>query len=353
MTKVADILRDAFGHLRVLDANEAVEAEDAASGIRALNLMMARWKANGLAPTWTDVASPADTLSMPAESIGAIGYSLAIRLQAQYGAVLDESLLKAAQQGIADLWRDRLTSAGSGTVGGIIYRALRIISGNGVSALPDLFSLDAALYALNALGSRWLKSGLIAAWTTPTAVGDAFGGAASAIDAFVYNLAARLASEYGVEVREEWLILAKQGVDDLWRDRLEATASGQVGDIIRRALRIVRTAGGLPDTVSMAGALESLNAMLRRWEANGISLGWQDAVAITTANILPAEATEAVAYNLALTLAPEYGVALGQDIFACARDGKAFLMGDIALSDGFRLSYDLPRAESESPGYCG
>ncbi|WP_411393469.1 hypothetical protein [Xylella fastidiosa] len=47
MTTVAEIIRDAFGHLRVLDANEAVEAEDATRAIRTLNLMMRRWRRTG------------------------------------------------------------------------------------------------------------------------------------------------------------------------------------------------------------------------------------------------------------------------------------------------------------------
>lgn len=106
MSKVADILRDALGHLRVLDANEAVEAEDAAEGIRALNLMMRRWEANGIALGWADVSSPDDTLPVPAEAEEAIGYNLALRLRARYGAQIDEDLIAAASAGKSALMAD-------------------------------------------------------------------------------------------------------------------------------------------------------------------------------------------------------------------------------------------------------
>ncbi len=49
MSTVAEIIRDALGYLRVLDANEAAEAEDATTAMRMLNLMMHSWQANNLA----------------------------------------------------------------------------------------------------------------------------------------------------------------------------------------------------------------------------------------------------------------------------------------------------------------
>lgn len=112
MSKVADIIRDALGHLRVLDANEAVEAEDAAESIRALNLMMRRWEASGISLGWSDVSSPDDTLPIPAEAEEAIGYNLALRLYARYGATLDQGMIDAARDGKAALMGDVALSDG-------------------------------------------------------------------------------------------------------------------------------------------------------------------------------------------------------------------------------------------------
>ena len=106
MTKVADIVRDALGHLREIDANEAVEAEDARDAVRALNLMMRRWEANGLALGWKDVAGVDDDLPAPAEAEEAIGYNLALKLRARYGSTLDQDVVALANDGLAMLRAD-------------------------------------------------------------------------------------------------------------------------------------------------------------------------------------------------------------------------------------------------------
>lgn len=112
MTKVASILRDALGHLRVLDANEAVEAEDAEEAIRALNLMMARWEANSISLGWSPVSSPDDVLPAPIEAEQAIGFNLAIALRARYGATLDQDVIDQARDGKAQLICDVVLSDG-------------------------------------------------------------------------------------------------------------------------------------------------------------------------------------------------------------------------------------------------
>lgn len=108
MTQVADILRDALGHLKVQDANSAIKAIDARDGIRALNLMLRRWEANGLALGWTDVSNPDDVLPLPAEAEEAVGYNLALRLRARYGTSLDPDVIEFAREGLSALRRDRM-----------------------------------------------------------------------------------------------------------------------------------------------------------------------------------------------------------------------------------------------------
>ncbi|HHW4683210.1 MAG TPA: hypothetical protein ACQGQI_08640 [Xylella sp.] len=107
MMKVADILRDAFGHVRVIDANEAMEAEDALTALRALNLMMRDWKRLGLAPAWVEVSSPDDELPAPQEAEESIACNLAVRLRARYGATLDQDVIQHAQNTLSSLLGQR------------------------------------------------------------------------------------------------------------------------------------------------------------------------------------------------------------------------------------------------------
>ena len=106
MTQVRDIVRDALGHLRVLDAAGNVSAIDMRDAIRALNMMMRRWEADGLAMGWSDVAEPTDNLPAPPEAEAAIGYNLAIQMRPRYGTAIDPDIIALAQGGLGALRRD-------------------------------------------------------------------------------------------------------------------------------------------------------------------------------------------------------------------------------------------------------
>lgn len=111
MSTVAALVRDALQHLRVLDADEAPEGADMADAIRALNLMMRRWEANGLALGWADVSTPAETLPAPPEAEEAMGYNLAVKLRARYGVSIDPDVIQLATDGLAVLRRDRMVAS--------------------------------------------------------------------------------------------------------------------------------------------------------------------------------------------------------------------------------------------------
>jgi hypothetical protein len=100
--------------------------------------------------------------------------------------------------------------------------------------------------------------------------------------------------------------------------------------LLRRALRLVRAcdANDVPEPHMVAGALEALNSMMRRWEANGLSLGWNTATLADDEPGIPEEAHEAVVYNLATRLRAEYGATLEPDVYAMASDGLALLRRD-------------------------
>lgn len=108
MTTVADIIGDALGHLRVRDASEAVDPQDAADAMRSLNMMMRRWEANGMAMGWSDVTEPDDLMPSPPEADEAIGFNLALRLSGRYKPSLDPGLVQFARDGLSALRRDRM-----------------------------------------------------------------------------------------------------------------------------------------------------------------------------------------------------------------------------------------------------
>ena len=125
--------------------------------------------------------------------------------------------------------------------------------------------------------------------------------------------------------------------------------------LVTRALRILRVIdrGEAPEAEDAQAALEALNAMMRTWESRGVALGWNDIATIQDELLLPAEAIQAVAYNLAMELRPEYGSTLEPDVVEQARKGYAGLVtknmvaNPIAYND-YNLPYNIL-----SDGYDG
>lgn len=101
MSKVVEIVRDALSHLRVADADAALDPIDLRDGIRALNLMMHSWEAENLPLGWVDVSGPDDEMPTDFAFDEAIGTNLAIRLRARYGATLDADVVQMATDGKA------------------------------------------------------------------------------------------------------------------------------------------------------------------------------------------------------------------------------------------------------------
>jgi hypothetical protein len=110
MTTAATIVSRALRLLRVVDSNEAPEAEDFETARQALNGMLRRWEANGLALGWQDIESPADEMPIPAEAEQAVAFNLALVLRAEYGTTLDADVIQFAQEGLAELRRDVLVA---------------------------------------------------------------------------------------------------------------------------------------------------------------------------------------------------------------------------------------------------
>lgn len=95
--------------------------------------------------------------------------------------------------------------------------------------------------------------------------------------------------------------------------------------------------------VNMADGIRALNLMMRAWEVDGLSMGWQDVVNPSDDLPAPPEAEQAIGYNLAIRLRARYGVTLAQDVVAMATDGLATLAAQIATNTFARIEYpDLP-----------
>lgn len=96
-----------------------------------------------------------------------------------------------------------------------------------------------------------------------------------------------------------------------------ATAS----DIIGRALRLldVIASGEAVDAAIAADSLSVLNAMLAEWHEAGIGLPDYSLSGLSDTLATDAADSEAIAYQLAIRVAPEYGLSVRPELAAMAR----------------------------------
>ena len=226
--------------------------------------------------------------------------------------------------------------------GKIVSRALRLLRVLDPTEAPEAEDFQTAADALNAIGRRLAANGLFAEWVAIDSPGDVLSASDNAEDALVFGLAARLRPEYGAELAPDVVATAQVALENLWRDKLAEFGSGSVGGTIRRALRILVTPGPNPDGYNLDGAIQALNTMMSRWEANGTALGWSAVSSLSDPIPAPDEALECIAYNLAIKLAPEYGVAITPEIATAAADGLAALRRDVLSANPLHLRARLP-----------
>lgn len=114
--------------------------------------------------------------------------------------------------------------------------------------------------------------------------------------------------------------------------------------LVARSLRLIQVIDAVQPVKpqDMTTGIQALNAMVRRWEANGLSLGWQPVASPSDPLPLPDEAEEAVAYNLAVRLAPEYGVEVSAVVAVGAGEFLADLRRDQAVATPIRPILAVP-----------
>ncbi|MFQ6309920.1 packaged DNA stabilization gp4 family protein [Lysobacter capsici] len=94
--------------------------------------------------------------------------------------------------------------------------------------------------------------------------------------------------------------------------------------------------------------IRALNQMMTRWEADHLSLGWQEVSSPDDEMPVPPEALEAISYNLVLKLRPRFGVVIDGDVIQQATDGLAALRADVLSNQYERISYDdLPAGNNQ------
>jgi hypothetical protein len=110
-------------------------------------------------------------------------------------------------------------------------------------------------------------------------------------------------------------------------------------------IRVVSPAETLTEFQFTQGA-RALNALLRRWEADGLPMGFQPVSGPTDPLTIPEETTEAVAYNLALKLRPLFGATLERDVADTAEAGYRALLRDVYSAMPPIQIIDQPRPAS-------
>lgn len=120
----------------------------------------------------------------------------------------------------------------------------------------------------------------------------------------------------------------------------------KVNEIIARAMRVMTVIDRdeTPDAKMAQDAILALNGMLRRWEANGLALGWMDVSNGDEELPAPSEAVDAIVFNLAVYLRPEYGVVLDGDVYALATENLAALRRDTLVANPLNLKSRLVRS---------
>jgi P22 tail accessory factor len=117
-----------------------------------------------------------------------------------------------------------------------------------------------------------------------------------------------------------------------------------VSKIVARALRLIQVIDP-KQTVrdqDMETSIDALNAMMQRWEADLLSLGWSPVSSPQDEMPIPLEAEQAVAYCLAVIVAPEFGVTPLASVSAFANSGYADLLRDQAVATPVMPILDVP-----------
>lgn len=119
----------------------------------------------------------------------------------------------------------------------------------------------------------------------------------------------------------------------------------KVENLVARSLRLIQVIDPLQSVKAqdMETAIDALNALMARIEADGTALGWSPVTNPSDDLPLPQEATQAIAANLSIVLAPEYGVTPLPTVQAMALSGMENLLRDVAVATPIQPILALPK----------
>jgi len=213
----------------------------------------------------------------------------------------------------------------------LIDRSLRLIGALASGESPTTAESNDALITLNGLVSAWLSdkdmtvTTLVAYATLATSqsLGEGYE------NALVYNLAVIIAPEYEKPPNQEIDRLAAEFVAKIRRADASTIVAGTGTNIITKALRL---AGALriseaPTTKQLEYGLSTLNDMIGTWLANR-DMGIVTLVAYASAatvQSLPSGYENALVYNLAVELAPQYGAPASPDVLSTAASSLTYI----------------------------
>lgn len=123
-----------------------------------------------------------------------------------------------------------------------------------------------------------------------------------------------------------------------------------VTKLVTRSLRLIQVIDAVQPVKpqDMETAIEALNAMMVRLEADGLSQGWANVASPSDTVPIPDEAETPIAFMLAKWLAAEYGVQPSALVMEGATQGENALLRDQAVATPIRAIIAIPNPDNSS-----
>ncbi len=102
MTTARDTIRGALRLIRAIDPTEDLEADDAATGLFAMNQMIHSWDSEGAIINYSDIELT-DELPFPKSDHRNIRYLLAVELAAEYSLELTPEVATSAENALESI----------------------------------------------------------------------------------------------------------------------------------------------------------------------------------------------------------------------------------------------------------